>query len=124
MKATIRRANDKLADLGIEPISEAVTPHSLRRSYASLRAALRDDPVYIAEQLGHTDARFSLSVYAKAAKRRERLSAEYLAAFDRALDWALLGTSATNQLAEEASQRIPGRPERPLPSGKLARPGA
>jgi hypothetical protein len=43
---------------------------------------MRDDPVYIAEQLGHTDARFSLTVYAKAAKPRERLSGEYLAAFD------------------------------------------
>ena len=28
---------------------EAVTPHWLRRTYASLRGALGDDPVYIAE---------------------------------------------------------------------------
>jgi hypothetical protein len=36
-----------------------------------LRGALRDDPIYIAEPIGHSDPRFTLSVYAKAAKRRE-----------------------------------------------------
>jgi integrase len=39
----------------------------LRRTYASLRAALRDDPVYIAEQLGHQDPAFTFRVYQKAA---------------------------------------------------------
>ena len=80
LKATVRRANERLAEAGIEPISDRVSPHSLRRTYASLRAALRDDPVYIAEQIGHTDARFTLNVYAKAAKQRERLAGNHLAA--------------------------------------------
>ena len=43
LKRTIRDANEHLAELGIEPISERVTPHSLRRTYASLRFALGDD---------------------------------------------------------------------------------
>ena len=30
LKATIRRANEHLGELGIEPISEKVSPHSLR----------------------------------------------------------------------------------------------
>jgi integrase len=60
LKTAIRRANKRLDRLGSEPISERVTPHSLRRTYASLRAAAGDDPVYIAEQLGHTDPRFTL----------------------------------------------------------------
>jgi hypothetical protein len=68
-----------------------VTPHSLRRTYASVRAALRDDPVYIAEQLGHRDARFTFRVYQRAAKRRERLTGELLAAFDRVLERAEMG---------------------------------
>ena len=46
----MKAANEALAQAGIDPIGP-VTPHSLRRTYASLRAALRDDPVYIAEQL-------------------------------------------------------------------------
>jgi integrase len=93
LKGAIKRANEALAKLDIEPIAANVSPHSLRRTFASLRAALRDDPVYIAEQGGWEDPRFALSVYAKAAKRRERLSGNYLAEFDRALDWARMGTS-------------------------------
>src|SRR5205823_1592091 len=74
LKTAIRRANVALTEAGIEPISERVTPHSLRRTYASLRAAAGDDPVYIAEQLGHEDPTFTIRVYAKAAKRHQRLS--------------------------------------------------
>lgn len=90
LKTAIKHANRKLGKLGIEPISERVTPHSLRRTYASLRAAAGDDPVYIAEQLGHTDPRFTLTVYTKAVKRRAKLSGAYLAEYERALAWAAL----------------------------------
>jgi integrase len=103
LKTLIRHANRRLAELGIEPISERVTPHSLRRTYASLRAALRDDPVYIAEQLGHEDPAFTFRVYQKAAKRRERLAGAYLEAFDQALHWAETGRKAPE--AAETRQR-------------------
>jgi integrase len=104
LKGAIERANKKLADSDIEPISERVSPHSLRRTYASLRAALRDDPVYIAEQLGHTDPAFTFRVYQKAAKRRERLSGLYLEAFDAALDWARMGTNGDLESQSAPSQ--------------------
>jgi hypothetical protein len=55
LKTAIKRANKALEKVGIEPICERVSPHSLRRTYISLRAALREDPVYIAEQVGHED---------------------------------------------------------------------
>jgi integrase len=103
LKTAIRRANERLRELGIEPISERVSPHSLRRTYASLRAALRDDPVYIAEQGGWTDPTFVFRVYQRAAKRRERLSGTYLEAFDHALHWADMGRiepTATESTAE------------------------
>lgn len=86
----VKAANDQLAEIGVEPIGK-VSPHSLRRTYASLRAALRDDPVYIAEQLGHRDARFTFRVYQRAAKRRERLTGAHLAAFESALEWGRIG---------------------------------
>lgn len=89
-KTAVEDANKKLSKLGIDPIGN-VSPHSLRRTYASLRAALRDDPVYIAEQLGHTDARFTFRVYQRAAKRRERLTGRYLEQFDAVLLWAQFG---------------------------------
>ena len=91
IKSAIKAANVRLEKLGIEPIAPNVSPHSLRRTYASLRAALRDDPVYIAEQLGHTDPAFTFRVYQKAAKRRDRLSGQYLEAFEAALHWAEMG---------------------------------
>ncbi len=91
LKAAIKAANVKLEEVGIEPISERVTPHSLRRTYASLRAAVGDHPVYIAEQLGHEDPGFTFRVYQRAVKRQERLSGAYLEAFEAALEWAVIG---------------------------------
>jgi integrase len=90
LKTAVKAANARLAEAGIEPIG-SVSPHSLRRTYASLRAARGDDPVYIAEQLGHRDARFTFRVYQRAAKRRERLTGAHLTAFDQALEWAGMG---------------------------------
>jgi hypothetical protein len=99
-------------------VSERVTPHSLRRTYASLRAACGDDPVYIAEQLGQTDPRFTLSVYAKAVKRRAKLSAAYLAEYERALAWAgLMGTGTSPEKALMGTgARTGARPLDELPS--------
>lgn len=98
LKHAVKLANIELAKTGgIEPISETVTPHSLRRAYASLRLGAGDDPVYVAEQLGHTRATFSMDVYARAIKRRDRLVGEQRKqpkAFDAALEWAAMGSSA------------------------------
>jgi len=114
IKTAIRRANESLCEVGIEPISERVSPHSLRRTYASVRAACGDDPVYIAEQLGHEDPTFTIRVYAKAAKRRARLSGEYLAAFTRALDWAEMGRNGDSPpfgpKAAEAQETVDSAP--------------
>ena len=73
-----------------------VTPYSLRRCFSSLRYATGDDPVYVASQMGHTTSSLSMAVYARAVKRREKLSGATLRAFDRALEWA----SHTSQSAE------------------------
>lgn len=113
LKTAIAKANVQLEQAGIEPISERVSPHSLRRTYASLRAALRDDPVYIAEQLGHEDPTFTFRVYQKAAKRRERLSPAYLEAFDGALDWAQIGTIGRSGPPSRREDRY-GQAEKPL----------
>lgn len=107
LKTAVRHANVALEGQGIEPISESVTPHALRRLYASLRAALRDDPFLIAEQLGHTDPAFTFRVYHRAAKRRERLSGAYLEAFDHACEWARMGTNGVPSPDEGAEVAAP-----------------
>jgi integrase len=98
-------ANAKLAAVGIAPL-ERVTFHSLRRTYASLRCACGDDVRYAADQLGHEDPRFTLKVCAQATKRRDRLAAAHLKAYDRALDWASMGTSEPLTVPEHVSAAV------------------
>lgn len=86
------KANVQLEQAGIAPIGK-LTFHSLRRTYASLRCACGDDVRYTADQLGHEDPRFTLRVYAKATKRRDRLSATHRKAYDAALEWAAIDTT-------------------------------
>ena len=111
MKTAIRRANVRLDKLGIRPIDEAATPHSLRRLYASLRFALGDDPVYVAAQLGHTEPGFSMKVYASAVRRRERLIGAALREFDAALDWAAMGSGGPVLAESEPSASDGQSPE-------------
>jgi len=92
LRPAIAKANEVLARDGIAPI-DAITFHSLRRTYASLRCACRDDVAYTSSQLGHEDARFTLKVYTQATKRRERLSGAHLREYDRAIHWAQMGTN-------------------------------
>jgi integrase len=103
LKTAIRRANKRLDELGLRLIDEAVTPHSLRRLYASLRFALGDDPVYVENQLGHTEPGFSMKVYASAVRRRERLIGVALREFDAALEWAALGSGEPVSVDSESS---------------------
>jgi integrase len=94
IKTAIRAANLRLEELRIEAISERVTPHSLRRTYASIRAAAGDDVVTIAEQGGWEDHTFALRVYATAVKRRDMLTGPYAQEFERAIEWAEMGRNA------------------------------
>lgn len=102
----IERANKKLAEAGIDPI-EKVAPHGLRRTYASLRCAVGDDPAYTAAQLGHEDAAFTMRCYTAATKRRERLTPAERERFERAIEWAQwarMGTSGEMSDLAAASQ--------------------
>jgi hypothetical protein len=60
------------------------------------------EPVYVAAQLGHTEGSFSMRVYARAVKRRSRLTGEHLREFDKALEWAQMGTNL------DFTDRVPG----------------
>ena len=97
LRPAIETANEKLGKDAIGAI-EPIGFHSLRRTYASLRCAVGDDVAYTSAQLGHTDARFTLRTYAQATRRRERLSGPHLKAYDRAIEWARMGTSDVPEL--------------------------
>jgi hypothetical protein len=91
----IEQANTRLAGLGMEPIGK-VSPHGLRRTYASLRCAVGDDVPYTASQLGHEDPTFTLKTYTHAVKRRNRLTGHEKEQFERAMEWAQWAQMGTN----------------------------
>jgi hypothetical protein len=63
---------------------------------------------YTADQLGHEDPRFTLRCYAQATSRRDRLAKPQRDAYDRALEWAQLGTNeevTVDALQAEATKK-------------------
>lgn len=76
-------ANEKLEGDGHEPIAH-VTPHTLRRTFASLLLASGADVPYAMAQLGHENPQMTLGVYAKVIASKT----DHGAALD-----GLLGTS-------------------------------
>ncbi len=59
----IERANAQLASEDLPTFPEGITFHSLRRTYAALRAELGEHPAVTAAQMGHRDPRMTLRVY-------------------------------------------------------------
>jgi integrase len=110
LDTAVADANVRLAEKGIEPISK-IGLHALRRTYASLRCALGDDVAYTAAQLGHVDATFTLNTYAHAVRRRQKLTEQERAEFDRAAQWAGTGRN-DDQGAEVISLDVARRTEK------------
>lgn len=68
---SIERANEQLAADGVEVLPEGLTPHSLRRTFASLLFAIGEPPPYVMAQMGHTTASLTLTIYARQMDRRD-----------------------------------------------------
>jgi integrase len=66
----IEQANLLLSKQEIEPMPTDLTPHSLRRTFASLLFALGETPPYVMAQMGHTTANLTLAIYARQMDRR------------------------------------------------------
>lgn len=64
-------ANEHLTAMGKSTIPEGITPHSLRRTFASLRLAIGDEVPYVMQQLGHSDPKLTLGVYAQVMFRKD-----------------------------------------------------
>lgn len=75
----LRRADDLLIARGHVPLPKGVSPHKLRHTFASILIATGVDVASVKEQLGHTDAKFTLNVYthmmARSPGERARLRA-------------------------------------------------
>jgi integrase len=67
----VERANEHLEAAGEPPLPDGLSPHKLRRTFASLLVALGTDPGAVMDQLGHEDAAFTLRVYRHGMRRDE-----------------------------------------------------
>jgi integrase len=100
------KANELLTEQQEAPIGEGLTPRSLRRTFASLLYALGHDPVYVMQQMGHTDPKLALRIYAQAMRRGDDEKASLKALVDGA-DWAQLGTNRPERLSTERTSQTP-----------------
>lgn len=68
---SVERANENLAAAGRNPLPEGITPHSLRRTFISLLLATGSEDPYVMRQVGHSDPKVTLSIYAQVMYRGE-----------------------------------------------------
>ena len=80
-QGVVQRVNEKRAAEGRMLLPTRVTPHTLRRTYASLCFFAGRDLRWVMGQLGHDDPRMTLAVYAQCMKRSQ---------IDEALIWELM----------------------------------
>jgi integrase len=98
------KANELLTEQREAPIGEGLTPRSLRRTFASLLYALGHDPVYVMQQMGHTDPKPALRIYAQAMRRGDEEEAA-LRALVEGVSWAQMGTNRPQRSCDERSSR-------------------
>jgi integrase len=96
----VQDANAALAETGSsEPLPEKLTPHSLRRTFASLLFAVGETPPYVMSQMGHTTPSLTLSIYAREMDCRDG-EPERLKALINGEDWAPAGTKAAGAVLD------------------------
>jgi integrase len=102
LKRAVERANQALADQeGVSPIPVELSPHSLRRTFASLLYLRGENPVYVMHQMGHTDPKLALRIYTKVMgeQRRRGPGARLVGVLDGA-QWTEAQSQATSRADE------------------------
>ncbi len=72
LKRAVERANQALVEQETPPIPTALSPHSLRRTFASLLYLRGENPVYVMHQMGHADPKLALRIYTKVMGEQRR----------------------------------------------------
>lgn len=67
--ASVERANKNLRARDQPPLPEGITPHSLRRTFASVLYAIGEDPGVVMDEMGHTYPALALRVYRQSMRR-------------------------------------------------------
>jgi integrase len=66
-----QHAEAALRQKDLAPLPAELSPHSLRRTFASLLFALGEPPPYVMSQMGHTTPALTLAIYARTMHRRD-----------------------------------------------------
>ena len=103
MENVVKRANERLADAGQVPLPR-LSPHALRRTFASVMFALGEPiPVVMADG-GWADPKVALTVYAH-AMRRDAAENEALRALVEGSSFGSFGSSADSPRVTEPIDR-------------------
>jgi integrase len=78
MAATLRQANDTLSERQEAPLPK-LTPHSQRRTFASLLYAIGEPPTVVMAEMGHTTPGLALRIYARVMRHGENERAKLAA---------------------------------------------
>lgn len=97
LSPAVKLASERLVRRGLVPLPERITPHSLRRTFASVLYALGEDPGVVMDEMGHTDPALALRVYRQSMRRGEDEKAQ-LRALVEGGELAVIGSSAAELL--------------------------
>ena len=117
LRRSIQRANERLELREATPLP-TLTPHGLRRSFASLLYAIGEPPPVVMAELGHTDPGLALSIYAHAMRRDEDEN-DRLRALVNGHQWAPEQPSVPDLEATDRLDRGPDDAETRSASGFL-----
>jgi integrase len=106
--AAVEKTIELLAAEDRPPLPDGLTFHSLRRTYAALRAELGEHPAITAAQMGHRDPRMTLRVYTDVTGMQPKTRMGGLLADET---WTPLGTSAQSAGGHEAKTGPRKKPE-------------
>jgi integrase len=94
----VELASEQLVERGYPPLPENITPHSLRRTFASVLYAIGEDPGIVMDEMGHTDPALALRVYRQSMRRDEGEKERLRALID--------GVDSADQLANIGQQSM------------------
>jgi integrase len=67
----VKRANSNLTAKDLPPLPDGLTPHSLRRTFATVLYALGEAPPVVMAEMGHTSPDMAPRIYAQAMRLSE-----------------------------------------------------
>ncbi len=97
----VARAREILERRGGPRLPPRVTAHSMRRTFISVLLALGEDVPYVMAQVGHTDPKVTLGIYARVMRRDDGWKGRLRTLVDGA-EWAPMGTEGPVGAGEES----------------------